>query len=262
MILEKIRTKSMRLITIFQPTRSIAISLKKKNPIMKRVSNKNFSLDTKQYEDEIYQRGFSSIFKIPKDSLKRLIDFCNSSAFYGQYSNGEVYIDYDNPIKPDSSEDLWYLNKTIYNDCKEARDLAHNRDLVNVASAYLGREPKLFNTHAWWSFPPKSDGYVHNYGFHYDIDSYKFVKFFIYLTDVDADSGPHVIVANTHKSKTWFQKKHRRLTEGQANKMFNKDDIHILTGEAGDGFFEDTFAYHKGTTPRKSRLIFQVEYSI
>ena len=35
-----------------------------------------------------------------------------------------------------------------------------------------------------------------------------------------------------------------------------------MLGKAGEGFFEDTFSYHKGTTPHKPRLIFQVEYSI
>ena len=43
---------------------------------------------------------------------------------------------------------------------------------------------------------------------------------------------------------------------------FNSKDINVMLGKAGEGVFEDTFSYHKGTTPQKPRLIFQVEYSI
>lgn len=262
MIIAKIKNKGMRLVTRFQTSRQIAISLKKDNPKLKRTSKDSFHLDVNKFVDEINQKGFSSTFHIPSKSLTNLVDYCNSSEFEGQNSKAKVRINYKKPVKPVNQEDLWYLNTEIYKECQEANDLAHHEDLVNIAAQYLGKEPKLFNVHAWWSFPPNTDDYVHNYGYHYDIDSVKFVKFFIYLTDVDLDSGPHVIVANTHKKKTWFQKRNRRLSEDQAVSSFPKEDINIMTGKAGEGFFEDTFAYHKGTTPKKPRLIFQVEYSI
>ena len=40
--------------------------------------------------------------------------------------------------------------------------------------------------------------------FHFDLDRIKWLKFFIYLTDVKINSGPHVYVSGTHKpfSKT------------------------------------------------------------
>jgi hypothetical protein len=114
----------------------------------------------------------------------------------------------------------------------------------------------------WWSFPPEDDNYNSLYGFHYDIDALKFLKLFIYITDVDEDSGPHVIISKTHLKKSFFEKINRRLKDDQVEKLFNKDQINVMTADKGCGFFEDTFAYHKGTTPKKPRLILQMEYSL
>ena len=51
------------------------------------------------------------------------------------------------------------------------------------------------------------------------------------------------------------------MSEKDAQEKY-KDQINVITGKAGDGFFEDTFSYHKGTHPNKRRLLLQFEYAI
>ena len=259
-MIKKIKNKGMRIMARFQPTRNLGITLAQKNPKLEKVSNESFEIDVDKYVNEIKVKGFSSPFKIPEQILTDLISYIKRADFEGQYTKEQVKIDYDNPVKP--SEDLWYIDKDIYSKCSTAYRLTHDRSLVEIAQNYLGREPRVHNVQAWWSFSPPKGGTPHNYGFHYDIDSFKFLKFFIYLTDVNMDSGPHVIIADTHKKKTWTEKMNRRMTDEQVEKYFDSNRINVMLGRAGEGFFEDTFSYHKGMTPSKPRLIFQVEYTI
>jgi hypothetical protein len=259
-MISKIKEKSMRLACRFNFTREIGISLTKKNQKLATMDEIDLDVDVTGFVNRIKDIGFSQTFKIPQEVKKGIVNYARKVSYEGQYSNKIFNIDYDNPTKPHT--DLWYLDKDIYTNCDIAKQLAHNTKLVEIAKKYLEKEPKIKSVHSWWSFPQDKESYIHNYGYHYDIDSYKFVKFFIYLTDVDLDCGPHVIVSNTHKRKTMYEKRNRKLTEEQAQKLFKKEQINVMTGKAGEGFFEDTFAYHKGTAPKKPRLIFQVEYSI
>lgn len=244
----------------FQGLRNVGISLAKPNKEITRLENDEFEIDVATYTNEIKDQGFSSPFKIPSSILDKLIAYVKQADFKGQYTGEVSKIDYLKPIKP--SKDLWYIDNHIYTNSKEAYELVHHKSLVNIARDYLGAEPRLHNVQAWWSFPPPEGEKPHNYGFHYDIDSFKFLKFFIYLTDVTMEHGPHVIIAKTHKKKTWVEKMNRRMTDEQVEKHFDSSDINIMLGNAGEGFFEDTFSYHKGLTPKKPRLIFQVEYSL
>ena len=48
-------------------------------------------------------------------------------------------------------------------------------------------------------YPPNNE-----FGYHYDIDGFKFVKIFFYLTEVNENDGPHVFIKNTGK-KTFLK---------------------------------------------------------
>lgn len=250
----------MRFFCRFDFTRKIGIMLKKKNTPILKVENKELKIDVNKYLGQLKDNGFTQTFKIPKKSLDDIKKYLKKTKFKGQFSKKLYEINFNTPKKPGS--DLWYLDHDLYKNCKSVYNLAHDSKLLDIAEKYLGREPKLYNAHAWWSFPPNEKGYQSTYGYHYDIDALKFVKFFVYITDVDIDSGPHVIISNTHKRKNIFEKINRRLTDKQVNERYNEEQINIMTGISGEGFFEDTFSYHKGTTPKKPRLILQVEYTI
>src|SRR5690606_13181649 len=83
--------------------------------------------------------------------------------------------------------------------CPYLLDIANDPRLVDAASAYLGCKPVISTFRAWWSFggftEPKDAEF-----FHRDVDDWKFVKLFVYLTDVGPDNGPHVFVKGSHCS--------------------------------------------------------------
>lgn len=262
--MDSLSFKLMRYASLFSFTRWIGtkmtIIFKQRNPLEDH-QNSYFNIkDVDLMVNDIRQNGFSRKFSVTQDCVNELIDFCKSTTFKDVIEDKEFKIDYQNPIKP-ISKGLWYQNLNAYNSCSIIKNLAHNYQVLSIARQYLGAEPIIKSVAVWWSFPPADNNYSPEYGFHYDIDAYKFLKFFIYLVDVDEKTGPHTIIPGTHKSKSFFEKKNRRLTDEQVEEHYKGKPVTIL-GKTGEGFFEDTFTYHKGNTPLKPRLMLQVEYSI
>ncbi len=116
--------------------------------------------------------------------------------------------------------DVMLQNKLILN-------IITNPKLVSLAQSYLGCMPTIHSINLWWS---KYTGEVfHTQKLHRDIDDYKFLAFFIYLSDVDENNGPHVFYPKTH------------------NGSDNLDEKVVITGKAGTAIIADTYAWHHGS---------------
>jgi hypothetical protein len=177
--------------------------------------------------------------------------------------NGERVIIPEGLEHPPIPDCVFYRYKDLHQQVPAVAALANDPLLVAIVTEYLGMKPVLLGSRAWWSYPPPPSSAAarqpHLFGFHYDIDDYKFIKLFIYLTDVDLASGPHVAISGTHRSKSLFEKVNRRISDEVANDRY-KESIRVITGRAGTAFLEDTFCYHKGMSPQKRRLIMELEF--
>jgi hypothetical protein len=119
----------------------------------------------------------------------------------------------------------------------------------------------------WWSFPTEMSEYQKARNaqlFHYDLDDFRFVKFFWYLTDVDETAGPHVMVLGTHdRKKIAHQLLIRRIPDDEVVAGYGTERVKEITLPAGKGFAEDTFCLHKGQAPTgKARLLLQLEFGV
>lgn len=256
--------KLMRYASLFSFTRwmgtQFSLLFKKRVPLQEHQNSYFQAGDVNQLLTDVRQNGHSRKFNLSPDCVNEIIEYCKSASFKDVVEDKEFKIDYYHPVKPDS-KGLWYQNLNAYNECAIIKNLAHNPQILSIAKQYIGTDPAIKSVAVWWSFPPPDDNYKAEYGFHYDIDAYRFLKFFIYLVDVDENTGPHTIIPGTHKRKSFFEKRNRRLTDAQVEQKYKGKPVSIL-GKTGEGFFEDTFTYHKGNTPKKPRLMLQVEYSI
>lgn len=143
---------------------------------------------------------------------------------------------------------------------KAAHDVAFDERLLAIAADYFGSVPYVDSVQAWWSLSG-NDQPQEAENFHRDNDGIRFLKFFLYLTDVDEDQGPHKFVKGSHVESKLLDA--RRLSDEEVEAAFGADRILTMTGRAGDGFIEDTFGVHKGQLPlRGIRLLLQVRYSI
>jgi hypothetical protein len=137
--------------------------------------------------------------------------------------------------------------------------LAHNERLVTVARRYLRAEP-IFLESRLHSYKPgvfKNPAY-----FHYDVGDALSVTFFIFLSDVeDEQAGTHLVVAGTHKAKTFRELWTHRLECSQAYIRY-PNRVHTIMGKRGTAWFEDPHTFHKHGQVGTFRKAFSLQYSL
>lgn len=155
-------------------------------------------------------------------------------------------------------------------DCPTINELCKDSRILAIAKEFLGGEPVLLGTTLWWSFANTSmalnNSSRRRFGqsFHYDLDGGATLKFFFYLTDVDLESGPHVIVQNSARKKPLiFQIRPRGWTETKLKRYYQAEDFLTIIGSAGFGFIENPFCFHRGIPPlTKDRLMLCLNYGL
>lgn len=152
--------------------------------------------------------------------------------------------------------------------CSAAQDWATDPLAVYLASTYLGLPAILDLVAMWWTTaadPAGRDGNAQV--FHTDRDRLAFVKFFVYLSDVDAESGPHVYVPGSHRTLPRRLRSDRRFTDEEVTGMLEPEQARLrppveITGPAGTVFVADTRGLHKGKPPASGdRLVLQSEFA-
>ena len=137
-----------------------------------------------------------------------------------------------------------------------------SRPIISLAKNYLNSQHFSISASFILSNPieiSKQEKYSNAQFFHWDNDFSKFLKLYIYLTDVDEDSGPHIYIPKSHKKKK-LESSLARLYDD--NFIYSSYDEKIkYKGKAGSIFFADGYGLHKGETPKKkSRLILNVHF--
>lgn len=142
-----------------------------------------------------------------------------------------------------------------------ALEIANAPALLETVAANLGAKPTISYMTAWWSTPAGDGTAQHAEKFHRDVDDLDFIKFFLYLTDVDEDAGPHVFIRGSHVADKLTTI--RRYDDAEVHAAFGRESEVRFTGDAGTCFLEKTYGFHRGYPPKtKPRLIFQVLYSL
>ena len=157
-----------------------------------------------------------------------------------------------------------------------AADLLANEDvqvllcdpsLIAVSQAYLRTTPIADVLGMWWhtaysDTPSAAAAQL----YHFDMDRIKWLKFFIYLTDVGPDNGPHSFVAGSHRAdgipRALLSKGYARLTDDEVRKYYCAEDIVEFADVRGTVIVEDTRGLHKGKhVAAGDRLMLQLQFS-
>lgn len=223
--------------------------------------------------DDLQTRGYH-VFKqrLPEDVCERLLDFGLDQPSVVRPDESEVAtaqgtnrayrgdrsapkgIRYDVPV-----QDLLANN--------DVQDLLADTSILAVAQAYLGSRPMADVLSMWWhtALSDKPSAAAAQY-YHFDMDRIKWLKFFIYLTDVGTDNGPHSFVAGSHRTdgipRALLSKGYARLTDEEVLQHYRPEDIIEFTGPRGTILAEDTRGLHKGKhVGAGDRLILQLQFS-
>jgi len=160
----------------------------------------------------------------------------------------------------DSASHVGYHVAKDIVDCPHLVELANRPELLRIAEAFLGCQPTISYMAAWWSYPTPLAAQQAEL-FHRDVDDWRFLKLFVYLTDTSADNGAHVYVKRSPHSRELLEI--RRFSDDEVAATFGKNAITALPGRAGEGFLENTFGLHRGLPLRSGvRLMFQAVYSL
>lgn len=148
-------------------------------------------------------------------------------------------------------------------------NFARSEFLVQVVEQYLGLPRQRITCNAQLdSLICLREGrvIVNNYDdaveWHRDVDSWRFVKVFVYLTDVAHGDGHHEVFLNSHLHFPLSLVSLNRKTEKRITDAIPSAELMRVYGQAGTCFIENTTCFHRGTPPRKNdRLMLTLEYS-
>jgi len=171
-----------------------------------------------------------------------------------QYSEDTVPYESDNVISPQYNAPAQTLMENPV-----VQDMVSDPLLLDISQRYFGASPVFDFVALWWS-PPylKHASSEAAQLFHFDMDRLKFLKFFVYLTDVGPDNGPHTYIAGSHKRKPRELHRDGRILDEEIAQYYSDSDIVEITGPRGTVFVADTRGFHKGKAPMYGdRLILQ-----
>ncbi|MFN6561576.1 MAG: hypothetical protein RMY28_017510 [Nostoc sp. ChiSLP01] len=217
--------------------------------------------------NSLKENGFYLGLNLSKEIVTEIAEFAHSHACYGDYKPHLGFFYNQKESAEKHYEQIFklagYFNTALL--CPAIKKLQNDPTLLAIAGKYLECNPVHLSNQLWWSFAGETTTFEKMKTFqmfHYDLDDYRFLKFFFYLTDVDALSGPHVCVRGSHKQK---KLSHLLLPKCETDEAiisyYQQKSLVTIYGKAGFGFAEDTFCFHKGTTPiAQDRLMLQVEF--
>ncbi|MBS0289674.1 MAG: phytanoyl-CoA dioxygenase family protein [Proteobacteria bacterium] len=182
------------------------------------------------------------------------------------HKNNEGYaiFDPDNPISKTYKvpENELINNVTI-------QELMADPSLYAIAKAYLRAEPVLTSVNTWFSpvFKPDVTGEASAQSYHFDMPNCRWIKFFLYLNDVEKHNGPHCFIKKSHhqfkKAKRLLKRGYVRIPDEDIYNTFGKENEVEFIAKKGTVIIEDTMGFHKGMIPRQGyRSIFEMSFAI
>jgi len=218
---------------------------------------------------EIRQRGYHVLKnRVPADMCERLLQFALTQpaklrATEGQTSAPATAV-YD-PRNPQAVRYEYAQQELI--DHPDIQQLMADPALIGLAQSYLEAEPVADVMGLWWhtAFSDQPDAEAAQF-YHFDMDRIKWVKFFICLTDVAPENGPHFFIAGSHRTdgipRDLLAKGYARLTDEEVGRHYAAEDFIEFAAPRGTIIAEDTRGLHKGQHVHMGhRLMLQIQFS-
>jgi hypothetical protein len=254
----------------------VSLELSKRNPKVEfpsrqGVLGKMYDGRSEDMAEQIRQNGYLMLPQIvPDEMCDRLMAFAESTPAAVRLMDFEskqtvqkrALFDANNPIGVRYD----YFTSDLV-DNSDVQALMADSSLLELAQQYLGCQPVADVLSMWWhtSFSKEPDAEAAQF-FHFDMDRIKWLKIFIYLTDVNLDNGPHSFVKGSHRTcgipADLLRRGYVRLTDEEVVSRYKTEDVVSFTAPRGSMIIEDTRGLHKGVhVIGAPRLILQLQFS-
>jgi hypothetical protein len=214
-----------------------------------KIKKDNFDLINRSLNEEGYFIVENFLSENNCDNLKKFILDSKLITKKNKSFNNEIL------FKPENPEGVFYeMSKNKIFDSEIAQDLVFSRFINNVCKNYFKSLP--FFDHISLAISAKSNKPDSDAAqlFHFDLDRPKWLKFFIYLNDVNDDNGPHYFIPKTHKNfgiKNEIRRNgYSRISDSEIKNYYS--DIKKIIGKKGTLIIEDTRGLHKGSVVKKN----------
>jgi hypothetical protein len=146
---------------------------------------------------------------------------------------------------------------------------ALQQTLLNIANAYFGMRVKLRYYNVWYNFATRSEARESQL-WHQDREDMQILKVFVYLRDVDENSGALSYAPRTHKKGAlrnarpdfFLEQRVQRSTDDQMAAAVPRDSWIRACGSSGSVVFADTHGFHKGGEVREGdRLVYTAMFT-
>lgn len=179
-----------------------------------------------------------------------------------------------------NNPDLRLVDITDHFSLDFVHQIALDSNILKFVSLYLNGPAKLQSWSLSWSNKSLRPEPLNGQLLHRDRDDFKSLRFYLYLTDVDKDSGPHYYLNKSHTSLSLSLRlkqnlkvrpciddsDHRFMTEEEvfSGEEYSRHNYQAICGKAGLAWLEDGGGIHRGSVPTglNSRLMFTVTWGL
>lgn len=219
---------------------------------------------------EMREQSVSFGMQLPAEMVNQVYQYACQNLLYEPGFEGEFYADdVKNGTLPDGRPVLRGLVKNPTH-CPVVEEVAQDPVLLEIAHQYLQYWPTKVTRHLTWTFVSslpvdEQKRLFLPLSYHYDVGGYNFMSAYFYITDMDAQTGAHVMIKGSHDKKpihTLFAAWSGRQPDQVVLDYYGKENEILIEGKAGFGFVQDPSCYHKLLSPLKTRrLLLQIRYA-
>lgn len=207
---------------------------------------------------------------LDKNICHEILEYASSQQYSCLARSGSQSIRYEvktlndiipNTLSASMTESCIYASQII-------RDIIYDPVILGLVTFYLRTSICVRSVSFWHSF--ESIGQQPNAElaqlFHYDLDEFRWLKLFIFLTDVTDQNGPHVFIPGSHrpgfKNPSLLSRGYSRISDDDMNHYHPSNTWKYLICPAGTLVLADTRCWHKGTAIKTGvRTLLQPEYA-
>jgi len=215
--------------------------------------------------------GYAALpFRLPRNFCSQILEFSQSCDYscilknsdsISRYSISNLSLLRRGTISAHMGEQSILRNPIVF-------EVVNDPVIVGIARFYLRTAIQLRHVSLWHSFPSFNSEPESELAqlFHFDLDEFRWLKLFIFLTDIDSSNGPHVYIPGTHrtcsKAPDLLRRGYSRITDEDMEKYHPRSTWHEILGQAGTMVFADTRCWHKGMPVINGvRTMLQPEYA-
>lgn len=237
--------------------------LKKKKNIIDNENSFLKNINTSKNLNYLEENGY--LFLKDLVSKKDIFNFKNNLMnFKGYYSSAnfkstDKYLDFNNIL----ATQFHYYQKDLVK-TELVQKILSEKNILNLVQNYFNSFPIIYRINCWYNFKTLKPDASAAQLWHFDFESPKWLKLFIFLDDCNLENGPHEYVVKSHKlfPDEIRKRGYKRINDKELNSIISKDLKKKFIAKKGDILIEDTIGLHKGNFVKKNkRGVLQIVFS-